>query len=509
MGARGHDGLTIPGRVVLAREQPVSIGPLQFEPKLRQVRIGNADFTLEPRVMQVLVALARARGEIVTRDELADYCWDGRAVGDDSINRVLSRIRRIAGETAGGAFRLETIPRVGYRLLPAETKDRSAAPKQLDTAAHAAIDRRALLIGAGASLTAGAGAVLLMRRPWRDPIPHEARLLYEQADAMNSVATRMTGAMAIPYLEEAVRIAPEFGEAWGALALEYRAKIESDPGERPEYEPRLREAVAKAKRYSPGNPDAEAAIVFPGEHFGRWGAIEPAYRRLVSRHPNYALGHHLLGALLMDVGRWSDAIDELRAARRLEPSSPIPAYKLTVALWSAGRLSEAEQEIAAAMRRWPRHSAIWQTKIKLLMLTGRPGAALQMLNDPSGEPLDYVGDFAVSMRFVATALLTRKANDIAAATAAIERNGPRVAGAIYCAALGNNPLALDMLDGVFRGLGRWASPPDPAQSATHPLFQPPARALWRQPRFSGLLTAIGLERYWRASGTEPDYRRFS
>ena len=24
-----------------------------------------------------------------------------------------------------------------------------------------------------------------------------------------------------------------------------------------------------------------------------------------------------------------------------------------------------------------------------------------------------------------------------------------------------------------------------------------------------VLTAIGLERYWRASGTEPDYRRFS
>ena len=65
--------------------------------------------------MQVLVALFRA-GAIVTREELTQRCWDGRVVGDDSINRVLSRIRHIAADFGQGSFSVETITKVGYRL---------------------------------------------------------------------------------------------------------------------------------------------------------------------------------------------------------------------------------------------------------------------------------------------------------------------------------------------------------------------------------------------------------
>ena len=64
--------------------------------------------------MQVLVALARKRGQVVSRDELIETCWEGRIVGDDALNRCISKIRKL-GE-ANNAFRLETIPRVGYRL---------------------------------------------------------------------------------------------------------------------------------------------------------------------------------------------------------------------------------------------------------------------------------------------------------------------------------------------------------------------------------------------------------
>jgi len=64
--------------------------------------------------MQVLVALNRRRGDVVSRDELILSCWGGRAVGDDAINRCIARIRRLS-ETHGG-FSVETIPRVGYRL---------------------------------------------------------------------------------------------------------------------------------------------------------------------------------------------------------------------------------------------------------------------------------------------------------------------------------------------------------------------------------------------------------
>ena len=107
------------GRIDLATTAPFRIGALCVEPALRQVSTADTEVeTLEPRVMLVLVALARTRGTIVSRDQLIEQCWDSRIVGDDSINRVISRLRKLA--TAHGVdalFSIETISKVGYRLV--------------------------------------------------------------------------------------------------------------------------------------------------------------------------------------------------------------------------------------------------------------------------------------------------------------------------------------------------------------------------------------------------------
>ena len=91
MGEEKHDGLAIPSQIVLAHEPPFTIGDLRIDPSTRQIESRDRRETLEPRVMQVLVALARANGRIVTRDELIDWCWGGRIVGEDAINRAIFR----------------------------------------------------------------------------------------------------------------------------------------------------------------------------------------------------------------------------------------------------------------------------------------------------------------------------------------------------------------------------------------------------------------------------------
>ena len=112
------------GRIDLAMTVPFRIGPLCVEPALRQVSTADTEAeTLEPRVMLVLVALARAGGGIVSRDQLIEQCWEGRIVGDDSINRVISRLRKLAGAHGDDTlFSIETISKVGYRLVSAEGK---------------------------------------------------------------------------------------------------------------------------------------------------------------------------------------------------------------------------------------------------------------------------------------------------------------------------------------------------------------------------------------------------
>lgn len=77
--------------------------------------------------MQVLVTLAGAGGKVLSRDDLIEHCWDGRIVGDNAINRVISRLRHVLAELTGDAVRLETISKVGFRLIET-APDLPAAP---------------------------------------------------------------------------------------------------------------------------------------------------------------------------------------------------------------------------------------------------------------------------------------------------------------------------------------------------------------------------------------------
>lgn len=101
-------------RVNLAREPDFALGGASVQPSSREIAFAGVPETVEPRVMQVFVVLARHRGEVVSRDELIAQCWEGRIVGEDAINRCLAKVRRLTGRMHG--VTLETIPRVGYRL---------------------------------------------------------------------------------------------------------------------------------------------------------------------------------------------------------------------------------------------------------------------------------------------------------------------------------------------------------------------------------------------------------
>ena len=108
-------------RVELGHEPDFVLAAIEVRPSRREIVGEGLQETVEPRVMQVLVALARAKGEILTRDDLIESCWDGLIVGEDAINRCIGRLRKVA-EASGNAFAVETIPRVGYRLKVARTE---------------------------------------------------------------------------------------------------------------------------------------------------------------------------------------------------------------------------------------------------------------------------------------------------------------------------------------------------------------------------------------------------
>lgn len=107
--------------VDLARSVPFVLGDVRVEPRLHQLIYSDgATESLEPRVMEVLVALSRTRGAVVSRSDLASACWRGRVVGEDALQRVIQRLRKVAARA--GTFEIETITKVGYRLTSSEAE---------------------------------------------------------------------------------------------------------------------------------------------------------------------------------------------------------------------------------------------------------------------------------------------------------------------------------------------------------------------------------------------------
>lgn len=127
----------------LAATADFTLGALQICPARRLVHWRSQVRELEPRVMQVLAALAAARPNVVSRDTLVATCWGGRIVGDDSINRCILALRRLAKEVSPEPFKIETVPRVGYWLSePATAGGRHLPPQRSLPAALRGVGRR-------------------------------------------------------------------------------------------------------------------------------------------------------------------------------------------------------------------------------------------------------------------------------------------------------------------------------------------------------------------------------
>src|SRR5215475_2960002 len=100
-----------------AKMADFQLGQLWVSPSTGRVRGAEGEIHVEPRVMQVLVALGRSAGATVTRESLVLSCWAGRAVSEDAVARVIAKVRQLARNGDQPYFVVETIPKVGFRLV--------------------------------------------------------------------------------------------------------------------------------------------------------------------------------------------------------------------------------------------------------------------------------------------------------------------------------------------------------------------------------------------------------
>lgn len=95
-------------------------GHFVFDVQHRELRDASGHCVpLRRQTSAVLHCLALRAGFVVTKEELMQRVWPGVVVGDDSLVQCVLELRRALGDTERRTVRTE--PRVGYRLLPANS----------------------------------------------------------------------------------------------------------------------------------------------------------------------------------------------------------------------------------------------------------------------------------------------------------------------------------------------------------------------------------------------------
>lgn len=85
-------------------------------PSLNRIEMHATAHQIEPKVMKVLLILCARPGHVVYRDQILQPVW-GQTGDDYLLNRAISELRKIFGDSAQSPVYIETIRKTGYRLL--------------------------------------------------------------------------------------------------------------------------------------------------------------------------------------------------------------------------------------------------------------------------------------------------------------------------------------------------------------------------------------------------------
>jgi tetratricopeptide (TPR) repeat protein len=481
----------------------------------------------------VLVALGRSPGKILGRSDLTDRCWDGVVVGEDAINRVIARLRRVADGIGAGNFCIETVRQVGYRLAatghePSDVNHPKGGGTGGSLTRHTPVDRRVWIGGALALLGAGTAGYLFLGRSPRSgfDLPASGSALMEQASIALRQETREGQNQAIGLYRRVVSLWPDYADGWSGLALAYASTA---PFRQSREGLMLRERSTAAAQHTfaveRNNARAQAALALLAPRFGGWLETERGVRHALLSSPEDPILLTLLALTVIAVGRAREAAAVYeRIAQKL--ANPTPGFYVARirALWTANRIEETDQLIAEALATFPTHYGLWFIRFYILLFSGRAEDAIALGENQEGRPTGILGSDFDSVLRVAHAMEAPTPTAVDTVMQEQLERARRGAGyaenAIqFASALGRMDQAFAIAEAYYFGRGfevpeiRYA----PEQGTYTPrrerltafLFAPSTAAMRADSRFERLIREAGLIRYWTESRAKPDYKAFS
>src|SRR5499427_4406048 len=267
----------------------------------RRLLRGGDVVRLAPKAYDVLVALVRQRGHLVTKDELLTRLWPGSFVEEGSLNVHMSALRKALGEDARRPTYIETVARSGYRFIAAVRFD-SEVEKPFAPSAVARPVELYELVGRGRS--------------------------YLLSDSFFELPA------AVDAFRSAIEIDPTYAPAHAGLA---RARCVQAVFRAVPHQEAFAEAKGSALRalaMDSASADAQVAlgtVLFLSEW--DWTAAERSLQRALEINLDHTEALLQYGALQEALGRLDDGLRCKQQALARDPRSPGVLVQIAVSYW--------------------------------------------------------------------------------------------------------------------------------------------------------------------------------
>src|SRR5262249_36427721 len=96
--------------------EEISFDRFRLDLRSPELRRDGRPVRIHRRALGILRALAEAKGEVVSKDELMARLWPGRVVEEGNLHVHVSALRKSLNEHGEGHNFVVTVPGRGYRL---------------------------------------------------------------------------------------------------------------------------------------------------------------------------------------------------------------------------------------------------------------------------------------------------------------------------------------------------------------------------------------------------------
>jgi TolB-like protein/Tfp pilus assembly protein PilF len=171
----------------------------------------------------------------------------------------------------------------------------------------------------------------------------EAYQLYLRAVSANLQNSRSSLDAAAKYLEQAIKLDPNYGRAWSYLSQIFSNQADNGFVTATDGYERSRKAAQSALQLNSEIGDAHARLQYIHVNYDwDWAAAELEGRRALALAPTDPDVLNIAGVLSYALGRWDDAERHVRSSVALDPLNTYAMWNLGFIYYGAGRFAESE-----------------------------------------------------------------------------------------------------------------------------------------------------------------------